>query len=162
SGNWPCNGVTFRENLRAALGIDPAEVMRLWFFENGHHFQGAMAKNMDSFPAPTTRMIEYEGALHQAIHDLIDWVEFDKAPPADSKFDYVERAVKLAAEPTQRGGIQPVVRVAANGAVRADVAVGDNVEFVAEVEVPPGAGTIIAAEWDFDGRGAWPVQHTEI
>ena len=29
--------------------------------------------------------------------------------------------------------------------------------FSAEIEVPPGTGKIVAAEWDFDGEGKFPV-----
>jgi hypothetical protein len=32
------------------------------------------------------------------------------------------------------------------------------VAFAVEAEVPPNAGTIIAAEWDFDGTGHWPLK----
>jgi len=32
----------------------------------------------------------------------------------------------------------------------------------ADAEVPPGAGTVIHAEWDFDGSGAYPYQHKDI
>jgi hypothetical protein len=35
--------------------------------------------------------------------------------------------------------------------------VGDPVEFSALVDVPPGAGTIVGAEWDFEGAGDFPV-----
>ena len=38
----------------------------------------------------------------------------------------------------------------------ADVVVGEPVRFDAIVEVPPGAGTVVAAEWDFDGAGEYP------
>jgi hypothetical protein len=50
-----------------------------------------------------------------------------------------------------------VVDVRANGAVRADVAVGEAVEFSAVIEVPPGSGTVVHAEWDFEGGGDFPV-----
>jgi hypothetical protein len=50
-----------------------------------------------------------------------------------------------------------VVHLTANGAARADVAVGEAVEFTAVVEVPPGTGTIVAAEWDFEGNGDFPI-----
>ena len=45
----------------------------------------------------------------------------------------------------------------ANGGTRAEVTVGDVVEFSALVDVPPGAGTIVGAEWDFEGAGDFPV-----
>jgi len=47
-----------------------------------------------------------------------------------------------------------------DGAARADVAVGDEVNLRAKAEVPPGTGFIVALEWDFDGAGRFPVQET--
>ncbi len=35
------------------------------------------------------------------------------------------------------------------------MAVGESVELVGDVEVPPGAGVVVSAEWDFDGSGAY-------
>ena len=44
----------------------------------------------------------------------------------------------------------------ANGASRADAAVGAPVTLAVEAEVPAGTGTVIAVQWDFDGTGAFP------
>jgi hypothetical protein len=41
--------------------------------------------------------------------------------------------------------------------MRAEVARGEPVTFDAMIEVPPHAGDVIAAEWDFEGRGTYPV-----
>ena len=38
----------------------------------------------------------------------------------------------------------------ANGAARADVAVGDEVTFVVEAEAAPGSGAIVEVAWDCD------------
>ena len=35
---------------------------------------------------------------------------------------------------------------------------GQSVTFTATIEVPPGAGKVIAAEWDFEGEGTFPVK----
>jgi hypothetical protein len=56
-----------------------------------------------------------------------------------------------------RKGIQPLVTLTANGAARADVAVGEAVAFYGTAEVPEGAGNVIAAEWDFEGSGDYPL-----
>lgn len=50
----------------------------------------------------------------------------------------------------EREGIQPVVTLRANGAIRAEVDVGQAVEFTADIEVPSGAGLVVSAEWDFE------------
>ena len=52
--------------------------------------------------------------------------------------------------------MQPVVTLTVNGGERADVAVGEPVELVGDVEVPPGAGVVVSAEWDYDGSGTYP------
>ncbi len=56
-----------------------------------------------------------------------------------------------------RMGIQPTIDLSANGAVRANVAVGEEVPFGATVEVPPAAGYVVGAEWDFVGVGDYPI-----
>lgn len=38
-----------------------------------------------------------------------------------------------------------------------EVTVGEVVQFSAEIEVPPGSGTVVHAEWDFEGDGDFPV-----
>ena len=54
-----------------------------------------------------------------------------------------------------RGGIQPVVRLTADGAGRADVAPDAPVELTVEAEVPSGQGTVTHVEWDIEGTGTW-------
>ncbi|MCW2621483.1 MAG: hypothetical protein JWL64_1085, partial [Frankiales bacterium] len=56
----------------------------------------------------------------------------------------------------ERGGIQAVVTVTADGSSRADVRVGAPVTLEVHAEVPPGAGSVIAVTWDFDGTGSFP------
>jgi hypothetical protein len=36
------------------------------------------------------------------------------------------------------------------------------VEFAAFIEVPPGTGAVVAAEWDFEGTGEYPVKEREL
>ena len=39
---------------------------------------------------------------------------------------------------------------------------GEAVAVAVRAEVPAGAGTVIAVEWDFDGSGAFPFRHEEV
>jgi hypothetical protein len=57
----------------------------------------------------------------------------------------------------ERHGIQPIIELTVNGGVRTEIAVGEPVTFEAIVEVPPHAGEVVAAEWDFEGSGIYPV-----
>jgi hypothetical protein len=91
--------------------------------------------------------------LEQALRDLAAWVEQGVSPPASTAYELVDGQIVVAPTANERCGIQPVVTLTANGGTRAEVAVGDTVEFAALVEVPPGAGTIVAAAFDFEGTG---------
>jgi hypothetical protein len=62
----------------------------------------------------------------------------------------------------ERRGIQPVLTATANDSLRADVKVGEEMNFKGVAEVPPGTGTIVIAEWDFDGSGSWPVSDRTV
>ena len=45
----------------------------------------------------------------------------------------------------------------ANGGARAEVAVGQPVRFTGTITAPPGTGMVVKAEWDFEGKGDYPV-----
>ncbi len=153
-GAWPCGGARYHDRLRATLGDAIDENFRLWWTDNATHMPASMQP-----PAMSARSVDYTGLVHQAILDVIDWVENGSSPPATTGYDYNgDSNVTLATAAEERRGIQPVVTATVNGAVRADVKVGEPVQFDATAKVPPAAGNIISAEWDFDGTGTWPVR----
>jgi hypothetical protein len=82
--------------------------------------------------------------------------------PASSSYRFEQNALILPLTAAERKGIQPVVKLSANGGTRAEVGVGKAVTLTANAEVPPGTGSLIRAEWDFDGKGAWPVQEKSV
>jgi hypothetical protein len=90
--------------------------------------------------------------------DLCDWVEKGVAPSA-TQFSFKDGKVSLPASAAERGGIQPVVKVRANGEIKAQVRVRETVALQVEGEVPPGAGAVVLVEWDFDGSGTYPERH---
>jgi len=146
----------YRTLVQAALGSRIDDSYRLWFVDHAMHTAPYDAPG-DPRPVRTTRVVSYSGVLQQALRDLSDWVERGLAPPPCTAYQIVDGQVHVPATARARRGIQPVVDVLANGAVRADVAVGETVEFSAVVEVPPGSGTIVYAEWDFEGGGDFPA-----
>lgn len=125
---------------------------RLVVWYNDHTLHGDFSKQKDP-----TRTVSYLGILQQALRDLSTWVEKGIQPPSTTNHNIVDAQVLVPEEASERMGIQPVVTVNANGGKRADVKVGEKVTFTATVEVPPGAGKVIAAEWDFDEKGLFPV-----
>jgi hypothetical protein len=103
-------------------------------------------------------VVSYQGVLQQALRDLAAWVERDVAPPASTDYRLEDGQVVVPASAQARRGVQPVVRLEANGGARAVAKVGEAVGFEATLEAPPGAGVIAAVEWDFEGDGRFPVK----
>jgi hypothetical protein len=140
----------YRAKAHEHLGGQLDDNFRLWFTDNALHGD-------DETQESPTHTVSYLGVLHQALRDLSRWVEEGVAPPPSTRYEVVDGQVMVPSDAAQRGGIQPVVSLTANGGERADVAVGDVVTFHANARVPQGAGVIVTVEWDFDGTGSFSV-----
>ena len=140
----------YRTKVKEALGKRLDEEFRLYFIDHAQHTPPT------GVPAQA-RTVSYQGALEQALRDVSAWVERGVKPPASTNYKMADSQVEVPDRAAQRGGIQPVVHVSANGRERAEVAVGTAVTFSAIVDVPPNTGTVVAAEWDFEGVGDYPV-----
>ena len=91
--------------------------------------------------------------LQQALLDLAAWVERDVEPPTNTAYAIVDGQVEVPDSAEARGGIQPVIRLLANGAKRANIAPGETVSLRADITVPEGTGELVEAAWDLDGGG---------
>ena len=146
---YPWQGDWYRREVESHSGSATNDSFRLWYTDRTNH--GDRAEQ--SVP---TQTVSYLGVLQQALRDLSAWVEKDIAPPATSNYKIVNGQVELPQHANDRGGIQPVIQLTANGAVRAEVRVGDPVELAAIIQVPGNTGKIVSATWDFDGAGSFP------
>ena len=91
------------------------------------------------------------------------WVEDGVEPPQESGYTLDDdQRLTLAPDAATRGGVQPVVRASANGAIRADVGAGSSVTLTVDAETPPGGGNVIGVEWDFDGSGTFPYADDDV
>lgn len=146
----PWNADWYARRAKEHWGPEFNDNFRLWYTDRAMH--------TDSVAAPSpTRVVSYVGVLHQALRDVAAWVEEGVPPSPSTSYRFVDGQIVVPPTAAERGGIQPVVNVLANGNTRADVSVGQAVSFSAEIEVPPGTGEIIVAEWDFDGAGTFPI-----
>jgi hypothetical protein len=147
---YPWQADWYRSKIKANLGGSADQNFRLWYMDHALHGD-LMAQDSP------TRTISYIGALHQALRDLADWVEHGTPPPESTNYKVVDGQVVIPPSAGERGGIQPVVNVTANGKARTEVAPGQPVTLVGKIGVPPRAGHIVAAAWDFDGKGTYPA-----
>jgi len=143
-------GDFYREMVKANLGDKIDDNFRLWYTDRALH--GDLSKQEDP-----TRTVSYLGVLQQALRDLSAWVEKGVVPAASTSYKIEDGQVIVPPTATERKGIQPTVNVKANGKERADVSKGKSVTFTATIEVPPSTGSIVSAEWDFEGAGTFSV-----
>jgi hypothetical protein len=153
---YPWQADWYRSRVMEAQGLRFEDNFRLYFVDHAMHTSQSAQPN-DPRPVVTTRTVNYTSVLHQALRDLSDWVEKGLVPPPSTVYKIEDGQVVVPLTAAERKGVQPVVTLTANGGVWAEVAVGETVEFVGVIEVPPGTGTIVGAEWDFEGAGDFPV-----
>jgi hypothetical protein len=154
---YPWQAAWYDDLVHQVQGPAVDDKFRLWFVDNAMHMSPWVAPD-DPRPVRTTRIISYGGVLEQALRDLVAWVEHGLPAPASTEYEVVDGQVFVPARAADRKGIQPTVDLTVNGGRRADVAAGEEVAFLGAVEVPPGTGTLVAAEWDFDGSGEFAVK----
>lgn len=138
----------YRERVKEHHGARTDQNFRLWYTDHALH--GDEPTN-----EAASRVVTYVPVLQQALRDLSAWVEKGKSPPASTSYRIVEGQVVVPPTAAERRGIQPVVTLRANGGERAEIAAGQTVSFTGTIEVPPGAGSVVAAEWDFEGAGTF-------
>lgn len=147
---FPWQADWYRSKVKENLGDKTDANFRLWYVDRALHADSATQED-------PTQTVSYLGVLQQALRDLSAWVEKGVTPPATTNYSIVDGQVVLPPTAAERKGIQPVIVLKANGGERADVKTGEAVEFSATIDVPPAAGSVVAAEWDFDGMGDFPA-----
>jgi hypothetical protein len=155
SSLWPPQGVIYEQAVRAAKGASADDHFCLRWTENAEHMPPFLIPAAPN-RAAATWLIDSNPIIEQGLVDLIAWVE-QGIRPVGTNYTYADGQVVLPPTAAERLGIQPVVTVVAGGGSRCEVSVGEPVRIEATAEVPPGAGTVIAIEWDLDGSGTYPV-----
>ena len=139
----------YRTQVKTQLNSRFEDNFALWFIEHAQHDNPATTR-------AHAHTVSFAGALQQALRDISAWVE-QGIHPSDTQYEVIDSQVILPPDATARRGIQPAIELRANGSIRADVEVNQPVTFTAIIEVPPDAGAVVAAEWDFEGAGTYPT-----
>ncbi|MCU1344071.1 MAG: hypothetical protein JWL70_337, partial [Acidimicrobiia bacterium] len=152
---WPSQGIGMKRNVERERGVEEAkQYVRLRWTENAEHLPPqAIASPPDR--NNNTWLVDYAPVIEQCLADLAAWVE-DGIDPPGTEYSYKDGKITLPSTAKERGGIQAVVTVDANGASRIEARVGEAVALRVQAELPPGAGTFVGVKWDFDGSGTFP------
>ena len=143
--SYPYVAAFYAGQVNKALGTAQANnIFRVYYNENSGH--GAFVGVLRGKMATTT--IGIGGILNQALLDLADWVERGVAPPPSSRYNLdAMNQVVLPEQAGERHGLQPVVHLTANGKIRAEVGVNQQVNLVGSIEMPRGSGQVIQYDW---------------
>jgi len=138
----------YRKKVKDVEGPRIDDKYRLWYVDNANHTD------------PTTELQEthavaYSGTVQYALRELSAWVEQGVKPPPTSEYAVHNGQVRVPASAGDRKGVQPVVHLTVHRGARAEVAVGEEVAFSAEIAVPPAPGCVVSAKWDFEGSGTY-------
>jgi hypothetical protein len=131
--------------LQRAVTNTGADSIRLYYTEHALHGDGP--ENEDP------RVVSYQGPLQQALYDVALWAEEGIEPPASTRYRIEDGQVTVPDAADERLGLQPTVTLMVKGGERAEVRVGEPVEFTGTMAAPPRGGDIVLAEWDFTGDG---------
>lgn len=121
---------------------------RLWYVENAMH--GDAENEYDKL-----HVVSYMEVVNQALLDLSDWVERGIVPAESFRYAIEKGQVVFPERANERKGLQPSIRLTADGGQRAEVSVNQSVRLVGEIELPEATGEILSAAFDLDGSGAF-------
>ena len=141
----------YRKRVEKHLGATSNDNFRVWYTDHAVHGD---VDPKDGGEDPS-RVVSYLPVLQQALRDVAAWAERGTPPPASTAYRIVDGQVVVPPVTAQRKGVQPVVTLTVGGRQRAQIRAGQTATFVGTIEVPPGAGRVVAAAWDFDGSGAF-------
>jgi len=159
---FPWQADWYRTRVQNELGASFADRYRLWFVDHAMHVNPSRymsptegGESAEGHGPTETRVVNYTGVLQQALLDVAAWAEEGIEPPAETSYSLDDGQIVVPPTALERRGVQPVVKLTANGGTRVDVGVGESVDFVGVIDVPPGGGMIVDAEWDYDGGGSF-------
>lgn len=141
---FPWGADWYRGLVRREMGTG-AENFALWFIDHAQHDNPLTS-------LARAHAVRLDVALQRGLHDLARWVEKGERP-TETNYRVEDSQVIVPAGARERSGPQPVPDMKVNGSIRAEVRVGEPVAFAATIEVPPGQGRVVGAEWDFVGVG---------
>lgn len=156
---FPWQADWYRTKVMQALGADYESRYRLYFTDHAQHTSPGSSLGAPALTAaaPFARTIVYTGLLQHVLRDLSEWVEDGKPAPSSTRYE-VDDDNQVVVPLEGRRGVQSVVTLTVNGGARAQIAVGQSVDFDARVSVPDGGGQVVQVEWDFEGLGDFPVR----
>ena len=139
-GNFPWQADWYKKLIEKENGDRAKNLVRIYYNDNAPH--GDVSET-----GFETRLVSYLGMLRQGLLSLAAWTEKGIEPPKDSSYDLVDSQIILKEDAGERGGLQPVVKLLADGKEKVEITAGQSVRLTASISIPEGAGEIERIEW---------------
>lgn len=143
---FPWQADWYRQRVNQHLGPKVDEHFRLWYMDNATHGDDETQLNQ-------TRTVPYVGALHTALRQLAAWVEDGVAPADSTDYGVSDGQVAVPDGAAERQGIQPAVRLTANGQSATTARVGESVQIEVTAESPVRGLPLVTLATDLTGAG---------
>ena len=155
----PWCGDWYRNKVIEATGSE--ENFRLYYMQRCMH--------NNSIDSANNMVVNYMGALCQALLDMADWLQEGKEPLRTTLYRRQGGQILEEKDASRRGGMQAGILLTVNGAKCARVRAGGEFVLRAEAILPQDAGKVTAIDFDyrdshvFPGRveGLFPVKAEE-
>ncbi|GAA2979421.1 hypothetical protein JOD63_002936 [Microbacterium terrae] len=144
---FPWQADWYRTQVSAFLGDTVDDRFRLWYTDNALHGDESGIQEHE------THTITYVPVLQAALRQLSAWVEQGIEPADNTAYEILDGQVLVSDTDPNRGGVQPVVTVTANGSAHATVRPGEPVQVRIEATAATGAGMIVQVATDLTGAG---------
>lgn len=147
----PWHGDWYR---KAAERHGRSENFRLYYHDNSIHDDRA------GYQDDPQHQVDYIGTLHQALLDVAAWAEKGIEPLPTMNYTFEDGQIRLPEKASERGGMQPVVSAGCASkemeyTKKVTVKAGEAVTFLAKIEMPPHAGSVTKAAWDYEKTNDW-------
>ena len=143
-GDFPWQADWYKELIYRVNGEAGKDCVRLYYNDNAPH--GDVTEGGDP-----KRVVSYLGMLRQGLLELSAWAEGKGEPAEESHYDLADSQISLKATADERGGLQPLVSLRADGKYAVRVKAGESVTFHADIALPAGAGNLEDIEWNLMG-----------
>ncbi|GAA5088053.1 hypothetical protein GCM10025760_09990 [Microbacterium yannicii] len=135
--------------VREHLGDAADQHLRIWMVDRALHAD----ISDQELPLHT---VSYLGVVHQALRQVAAWAEDGIEPSPSTRYEVVDGQIRLT-DPSNPGGVQPVVALTVSGGARAAVAIGEEVELPVTGSAVDPRSRVVEVRWDLDGSGEYAV-----
>ncbi len=109
-----------------------------------------------------TMMVNYKGALMQALLDMADWLQEGREPLSTTIYERIGSQIREEQDPAKRRGMQAGVNVTVHGQKCVHVKAGEDFIVHVEAVLPENSGEITSVDYDFKDNWHYAIEELDV